>query len=197
MFNLDIYETIFFILMIFYGLIRIFYSKHRFTTKYKKSVNYYFEKFNSSLVSFGVIFFPLISIFFQCFDNFKIIIPEFLRIISSFILFFDVIFFYFIHKQLAENWSPYLEIKENQKLITNGVYKYIRHPMYTQLWIWVIFQGLVLSNYFIEIIGILTWGNLYFMRISNEEKMMIEEFGDKYKEYMKKTGRLIPQINFL
>ena len=69
--------------------------------------------------------------------------------------------------------------------------------MYTQLWIWVIFQGLVLSNFFIEIIGILTWGNLYFMRISNEEKMMIEEFGDKYKEYMKKTGRLIPQINFL
>ena len=197
MFNLDIYETIFLLLMIFYGLIRIFYSKHRFTTKYKKSVNYYFEKFNSSLVSFGVIFFPLISIFFHCFNNFKIIIPEILRIISLFILFFDVIFFYFIHKQLAENWSPYLEIKENQKLITNGVYKYIRHPMYTQLWIWVIFQGLVLSNYFIEIIGILTWGNLYFMRISNEEKMMVEEFGDKYKEYMKKTGRLIPQINFL
>ena len=69
--------------------------------------------------------------------------------------------------------------------------------MYTQLWIWVIFQGLILSNYFIEIIGILTWGNLYFMRVSNEEKMMIDEFGDEYKKYMKKTGRLIPQINFL
>ena len=197
MLNLDFYETIFFYLMIFYGLIRIFYSKHRFTTKYKKTVNYYLEKFNSSLVSLGVIVFPLASLFFHCFEGFKIKIPEFLRIISSIILFFDVIFFYFIHKQLAENWSPYLEIKIDQKLITNGIYKYIRHPMYTQLWIWVIFQGLILSNYFIEIIGILTWGNLYFMRVSNEEKMMIDEFGDDYKKYMKKTGRLFPKLNFI
>lgn len=195
MINLDTYETIFLCLIILYGLIRIFYSKHRFTTKYKKSVNYYLEKFNSYLVSFGVIFFPLASIIFHCFDDFKIEIPEFLRIISSIILFFDVIFFYFIHDQLADNWSPYLEVKENQKLITNGVYKYIRHPMYTQLWIWVIFQGLILSNYFIEIIGILTWGNLYFMRVSNEEKMMIDEFGNEYKEYMKRTGRLIPLLS--
>ena len=67
--------------------------------------------------------------------------------------------------------------------------------MYTQLWIWVIFQGLILSNYFIEIIGILTWGNLYFMRVSNEEKMMIDEFGNEYKEYMKRTGRLIPPLS--
>ena len=135
--------------------------------------------------------------FFHCFEGFKIKIPEFLRIISSIILFFDVIFFYFIHKQLAENWSPYLEIKIDQKLIKNGIYKYISHPMYTQLWIWVIFQGLILSNYFIEIIGILTWGNLYFMRVSNEEKMMIDEFGDEYKKYMKKTGRLFPKLNFI
>ena len=38
---------------------------------------------------------------------------------------------------------------------------------------------------------------LYFKRINNEEKMMIDEFGNEYKEYMKKTGRLIPPFHIL
>ncbi len=56
----------------------------------------------------------------------------------------------------------------------------------------VIFQGLILSNIFVEIFGIICWGILYFKRINNEEKMMIDEFGNEYKEYMNKNGRLIP-----
>ena len=44
--------------------------------------------------------------------------------------------------------------------------------MYLSMWIFVIFQGFILSNIFIEIVGILTWGNLYFIRIQYEEKIM-------------------------
>ena len=49
--------------------------------------------------------------------------------------------------------------------------------MYLSMWIFALFQGFVLSNYFIEIFGIITWANLYFFRISNEEKIMIDTFG--------------------
>ena len=67
--------------------------------------------------------------------------------------------------------------------------------MYLSLWIFAIFQGLLLSNIFIEIIGILTWANLYFIRISNEEKMMANIFGKEYEEFMKNTGRIFPKFN--
>ena len=60
----------------------------------------------------------------------------------------------------------------------------------------VIFQGLILSNIFVEIFGIICWGILYFKRINNEVKMMIDEFCNEYKEYMRKTGRLIPPSHF-
>ena len=195
--NIDLFKKIYLCFFILYSSIRIYYSKHRFSTKYIKTINPFIEKFNSFLAGLGMIYIPLFSIFTSYLNYFSINLSNITKIISSIILFFDVIFFYFTHKQLSNNWSPYLEIKENQKLITDGVYKYIRHPMYFQCWIMVIFQGLILSNIFVEIFGIICWGILYFKRINNEEKMMIDEFGNEYKEYMKKTGRLIPPFYIL
>ena len=162
------------------------------TTRYKKSFHPIIERINSYLVSFGMIYFPLLNIFFSYFDKFKFEFPEYIKIISVIILLADVFIFYLSHKELADNWSPFLEIKEKQKLIKTGIYQYIRHPMYLSMWIFCFFQGLVLSNWFIEIFGILTWVNLYFIRIDKEEKMMIDTFDKEYEEYIKATGRIFP-----
>ena len=141
-----------------------------------------------------MIFFPLIDIFFLTFNQFKYEFPIQIKIVSAFILFVAVIIFYLSHKELADNWSPFLEIKEQQKLIKTGIYQYIRHPMYLSMWIFALFQGLILSNLFIEIFGILSWSLLYFIRISNEEKMMIDTFGNEYKKYIENTGRIFPKL---
>ena len=106
----------------------------------------------------------------------------------------DIYLFYLSHKELADNWSPFLEIKDQQKLVKTGIFKYIRHPMYLSMWIFAFFEGIVLSNLFIEIFGILTWTNLYFMRVNNEEKMLMDTFGDEYKEYIQNTERLFPKL---
>ncbi len=86
------------------------------------------------------------------------------------------------------------EIKDSHALITNGIYKTIRHPMYSSFALWSIAQCLLLQNYiagfstlFIDII-------MYFIRIPKEEQMMIDQFGEEYREYMKQTGRLFPKI---
>ena len=142
-------------------------------------------------------FIPLIYIFTPFLDNFNIQIPVLIIYFSIIGLALDLYFFYLIHKQLGISWSPILEIKENQKLIKEGVYKYIRHPMYTQLLLWDILQGILLSNYFVEFFGILTMGIFYFTRINDEEELMIEEFGEEYIKYMENTGRLIPKFNCL
>ena len=193
-FSFDIFQIVFMIILIFIGIIRIYFGKHRLSTNYKISVNPFIERFNSYLVGFSMIYFPLMNIFLSFFERFHFEIPNIIKIISSIILILDTYLFYLSHKELADNWSPFLEIKDQQKLIKTGIYKYIRHPMYLSMWIFAFFQGLVLSNLFIEIFGILTWANLYFIRISKEEKMMSDIFGEQYKEYIESTGRLFPKF---
>ena len=194
--EIDIFQKLFVGILIMIAVIRIYFGKHRLITNYKISIHPILERINSYLVSFGMIYFPLLNIFFKYFDKFKFEFPEYIKIISVIILLADVFIFYLSHKELADNWSPFLEIKEKQKLIKTGIYQYIRHPMYLSMWIFVLFQGFVLSNIFIEIFGIITWSNLYFIRISNEEKMMIDTFGNEYIKYIENTGRIFPKLKF-
>ena len=69
--------------------------------------------------------------------------------------------------------------------------------MYLSMWIFAIFQGFALSNYFLGIFGVLSWANLYFVRVANEEKMMLDTFGEEYEKYIENTGRLFPKIKKL
>jgi len=102
--------------------------------------------------------------------------------------------FYRSHKDLGANWSPTLEVRDGHSLVTNGVYQYIRHPMYAAIWLWGILQALLLQNYISGLGGIFFFGLLYFLRVPHEEKMMVSEFGDEYHAYIKQTGRLIPKF---
>jgi protein-S-isoprenylcysteine O-methyltransferase Ste14 len=120
--------------------------------------------------------------------------PDYVRVFGITILLVSLWLFYWVHKILGRNWSPVLEIQKDHKLITEGPYKRVRHPMYTQTWLLVIGQFLILSNWIAGTAGIITWAILYFIRVPKEEEMMLEEFGEEYQEYMGKTGRLLPRF---
>ncbi|MEE9314755.1 MAG: protein-S-isoprenylcysteine O-methyltransferase [Rhizobiaceae bacterium] len=105
-----------------------------------------------------------------------------------------LIFFYFSHKHLARNWSVTLEIREDHKLVQHGVYKYIRHPMYTSFWLWGISQFLLIPNWIAGTTGIASIAWLYFSRIDKEEAMMQAQFNDEYTQYCTKTSRLWPKL---
>lgn len=99
------------------------------------------------------------------------------------------------HQDLKANWSPTLEIRQDHTLITNGIYRFIRHPMYASQWIWVIAQTLLLQNWLAGPLDLLFFIVFYTLRVRAEEKMMIDTFGDAYRAYMKKTGRIIPKFS--
>ena len=83
---------------------------------------------------------------------------------------------------------------ENHELIEKGFYKFIRHPGYLgQL---LIFTGISisLSNWLAVILMLLSTLVGYMNRIRVEEKFMIEQMGDKYSNYQKRTKKLIPKI---
>jgi protein-S-isoprenylcysteine O-methyltransferase Ste14 len=83
---------------------------------------------------------------------------------------------------------------ENHELIERGLYKIIRHPGYLgQL---IIFLGIstALSNWLSVLSMIVSVLIGYLYRIKTEEKFMIEEMGNKYIDYQKRTKKLIPKI---
>ncbi len=189
-----IYKTALLILLFGYTLARLPFAKKCKKCTKIKDMTLNFEKFKVFVAWLGMCFFPFIYIFSSALNSFRMDLSPILRIMGVAGLAFNIVFFYYIHKQLDKNWSPVLEIKEGHELITNGIYEYIRHPMYTQCWIWVILQVFVTSNWFVGLFGIVSWAFLYFTRVGNEEKLMTAQFGDKYTEYMARTGRLLPKF---
>jgi len=98
-----------------------------------------------------------------------------------------------VHHTLGKQWSTDLQLKEGHTLITDGPYRWIRHPMYTTLFSFFVGLMLVSANWLVVMLVILSIFVLY-MRIGKEEKMMIEQFGDEYRAYMRCTGRLLPRL---
>ena len=98
------------------------------------------------------------------------------------------------HKELGRQWSASLEIREKHALVRSGIYRHVRHPMYTSFWLWALAQAILLPNLIAGPIGLVSVGFLYFMRIGREEQMMLEAFGDDYRAYMAQTKRIVPGI---
>lgn len=98
------------------------------------------------------------------------------------------------HIDLKANWSPTLEIRQDHTLVTNGIYRFIRHPMYASQWLWVIAQILLLQNWLAGPLDLLFFIIFYTLRVQAEEKMMLDTFGDEYRVYMEKTGGVIPKF---
>ncbi len=98
------------------------------------------------------------------------------------------------HADLGTNWSVTLQVREQHRLITNGIYRHTRHPMYLALFVYSLGQVLVLPNWIAGPSYLIAFGILFACRVLNEERMMIEEFGDEYTAYMARTKRLVPGI---
>jgi protein-S-isoprenylcysteine O-methyltransferase Ste14 len=98
------------------------------------------------------------------------------------------------HRDLGTNWSVTLEIRENHRLVTGGIYRFVRHPMYTAFLLYGIGQALVVPNWLVGPSYLATMGLLVALRLPAEERMMLETFGDAYAAYMTDTKRLIPGV---
>ncbi len=98
------------------------------------------------------------------------------------------------HADIGLNFSPELQIKKEHMLVTDGIFHYIRHPMYAAHLLWGVAQVLLLQNWVAGLSFLVSFTALYVIRVPREEKMMVETFGDQYLSYMNKTGRIIPRL---
>ena len=145
-----------------------------------------------SLTGLGIIPFAYIATGFPAFARRDFVASQ--ASLGLIIAIFALLMFFMTHEALGRNWSVSLQMRENHQLITHGIYARIRHPMYTAFWLWAIAQALLLPNYVAGLSGLIGFGALYVLRVGPEENLMIQRFGDEYRDYMKRTGRLLPKF---
>ena len=142
---------------------------------------------------------PIMYVFTTWFSFFDYNLPKWLGFPSTMLYGFGVWLFFRAHSDLGQYWSPGLEIKENHQLITTGVFKWVRHPMYAAFVAIAVAQIFMLQNWIVGPAFLLLAIPFYLQRVKREERQLIRHFGNDYRNYMDQTNALFPkkeQIDF-
>jgi len=137
---------------------------------------------------------PIFYVFSTWFDVADYSLPSWLSWIGVALFALAAAILHLTHQAMGRSWTPTLGLREDHKLVTDGIFKYIRHPMYAAHILWAIAQPLILTNWIAGFSFLLPQILQYWSRVTDEEKMMLEGFGEEYREYMKTTGRILPKL---
>lgn len=83
------------------------------------------------------------------------------------------------------------DLDERQTLITNGLYKYTRHPVYFFAILFLVFRPSMDLFYMIFLLCMIAY---FFIGSYYEENKLIRNFGDKYLNYQKSVPRIVPRL---
>ncbi len=97
-------------------------------------------------------------------------------------------------RTLGQFFTHELCIRKEHRIVQHGLYKYIRHPSYTGTLLEVVGMMVVARSLAGLLLFLAAAGLLFKIRIEREERMLIEEFGADYIDYMNRTKRFIPWI---
>lgn len=100
---------------------------------------------------------------------------------------------YWLFSSIGSGITPTSATRKEHTLVTNGIYRWVRHPLYSVGSSLFIAIGMMADNWFIAMLGVLTF-ILMALRLPKEEANLIEKFGNEYREYMKTTGAFLPKL---
>ena len=96
--------------------------------------------------------------------------------------------------QLGRFHTPNVAVLADHQLKVTGLYQYVRHPSYLSALVAFAGFGLALGNWLSLLLILLITPAIYLYRIREEELVLTEGLGDSYREYCRRTRRLIPGI---
>jgi protein-S-isoprenylcysteine O-methyltransferase Ste14 len=148
-----------------------------------------------ALVSVGSLLLPVLYLFtpWLAFADYRLPVP--IPWFGAFVMCFGLWLFWRSHADLGANWSVTLEVRKGHQLVKHGVYRLIRHPMYASIWLIGVAQGFLLQNWLAGWSALVTFALTYVLRTPREEQMMVEVFGQEYRDYMRQTGRILPRLH--
>jgi len=93
-----------------------------------------------------------------------------------------------------KGWRELYQARQDKKLITSGLYRFVRHPQYTGLFIGLFGEGVVHWPTLFSV-GLFPLIFLaYYFLARSEERKVISEFGDEYRVYQQKVPMFIPRF---
>jgi protein-S-isoprenylcysteine O-methyltransferase Ste14 len=95
---------------------------------------------------------------------------------------------------IGKNVSETYLTKESHNLITAGPYRWVRHPLYTVAAIALVSLSIVAANWLMLAVAIAAPIAITLFVIPREEAELVAKFGDEYREYQARTGRLAPRL---
>ncbi|HOC88781.1 MAG TPA: isoprenylcysteine carboxylmethyltransferase family protein [bacterium] len=120
----------------------------------------------------GIWILPLLSIFTEWFHAFDYTLSNWISWLGCGVFLSSILLRCAAQSALGSSWSPTLETGSRQQLVTSGVYRWIRHPLYTSFILWAIAQPALLQNWIAGFSGSLAVAAIWFMRVPAEERMM-------------------------
>jgi len=96
------------------------------------------------------------------------------------------------HVDLGRWFTPFVELKDDQELVTTGIYSVIRHPLYLAGVLYVAGAAAMLSATFSWVFVAATFYGMV-VRIAAEERLLMRRFPE-YEEYMRRTWRMVPWV---
>jgi protein-S-isoprenylcysteine O-methyltransferase Ste14 len=193
--NQMFFHIVFVVVFTSFTIIRMIY--HRKASQTRGKVEYKEGRLNLALrLIFGI---PFILLLFVYMFNPGILswaqftLPEWAQWLGVVLGIASIPLIWWVQWALGSNFATTLHVREEHTLVTHGPYRWVRHPMYTVLYILEVAILLLTANWFLG--GVLLIGQTVVIvnRINNEEKVMIEKFGDEYRAYIHRTGRFLPR----
>lgn len=118
-------------------------------------------------------------------------LPAALRAAGALIAVAGLLLLQRVHAALGAHFSPVLELKADHALVTTGPYARVRHPMYTAGLLFTLGHGLA-GGALPALWPLAAVSLLVLLRLPDEEAMLEARFGDAFRAYKARTGRLLP-----
>ncbi|MGH8060669.1 MAG: protein-S-isoprenylcysteine O-methyltransferase [Pseudoxanthomonas sp.] len=192
--NLHAPQAVFLVgLLVFVG-IRSLYQRRAAgtTTTVTRSTGQ--DRFLILLVALGQLVLPLLYLFSPWLDFANHESPFLAPWLGAATWLIGLGLFWRSHADLGIHWSVTLELRSTHRLVTRGVYRLVRHPMYAAFILFGVAQALLLPNWIAGSSMMVAVALLCAVRIPNEEAMTCGFFGQEYRDYMQRTGSVIPRL---
>lgn len=97
-------------------------------------------------------------------------------------------------RSLGPNLTDTVVTRAAHTLVTRGPYRWVRHPFYDCMALFIVSIALMMANWFVIAAGGVMFA-LLAIRSHTEEQKLLERFGEPYRAYRAATGRFLPKIS--
>ena len=182
------------VFLIFFGIRAVY---HRKAQQQQGKVEYREEKMTRIRHSVGLLF-PLALLTYMVYPRllgaFDLPLPLWVQWLGLGLGLISIAFITWVHRALDVNFSVILHVRENHNLVTHGPYRFMRHPMYTALFLHGLSVLLMTRNALIGGLYLVSLSAILLLRVRSEEQEMIGKFGPAYLDYRRQTWRFVPRL---